>query len=48
MELIFAAREAEEGGFTAQAIGHSIFTEADNWEQLRANRPSGAASRSPK
>lgn len=37
MEVVFEVREAEEGGYTAQAVGHPIFTEADNWEQLRAN-----------
>jgi hypothetical protein len=37
MELVFNVREAQEGGYTAQAVGHSIFTEADSWEQLRAN-----------
>ena len=37
MELVFEVREAEEGGYTARALGHSIFTEADTWEQLRAN-----------
>jgi len=37
MELIFEVREAEEGGFTARALGYSIFTEADTWEELRNN-----------
>jgi hypothetical protein len=37
MELIFEVREAEEGGFYSRALGHSIFTEADTWEELRAN-----------
>jgi len=37
MELIFEIREAEEGGYTARALGHSIFTEAETWEELRAN-----------
>ncbi len=37
MELIFEVREAEEGGFTARALGHAIFTEADTWEELRTN-----------
>ena len=37
MELIFEVREAEEGGFTARALGHSIFTEAENWQELRDN-----------
>ena len=37
MELIFEVREAEEGGYTARALGHSIFTEAETWDELRAN-----------
>jgi predicted RNase H-like HicB family nuclease len=37
MELIFEVREAEEGGYTARALGHSIFTEAETWEELRGN-----------
>lgn len=37
MELIFEVRDADEGGFYARALGHAIFTEADNWEDLRAN-----------
>jgi len=37
MELIFEIRDAEEGGFYARALGHAIFTEADNWDELRAN-----------
>ncbi len=37
MELIFEVREAEEGGFYARALGHAIFTEAETWDELRAN-----------
>ncbi len=37
MELIFEVREAEEGGYTARALGHSIFTEGDTWDALRTN-----------
>lgn len=37
MELIFEVRDAEEGGFYARALGHAIFTEAETWEELRAN-----------
>jgi hypothetical protein len=37
MELIFEVRDAEEGGFYARALGHGIFTEAENWDELRAN-----------
>ena len=37
MELIFEVRDADEGGFCARALGHAIFTQADSWEELRAN-----------
>lgn len=34
-ELIFVIEEAPEGGYTAQALGYSIYTEADTWEKLK-------------
>jgi dephospho-CoA kinase len=34
-ELIFLVAEAPEGGFTARALGESIFTEADDLDALR-------------
>lgn len=34
-EIIFLVEEAPEGGYQAQALGHSIFTEADDFEQLK-------------
>jgi len=34
-ELIFLVQEAPEGGFTARALGESIFTEADDLDRLR-------------
>ena len=37
MELIFDIRDAEEGGFYARVLGYGIFTEADSWDELRAN-----------
>lgn len=37
MELIFEIRDAEEGGLWARALGHSIFTQADTWDELRAS-----------
>jgi hypothetical protein len=37
MELIFEVRDAEEGGYHARALGHAIFTQAENWEELRSN-----------
>ncbi len=36
-ELIFLVEEAPEGGFTARALGQSIFTEAETLEELRVN-----------
>jgi len=43
MELIFEVREAEEGGYTARALGHAIFTEAETWDELRENVLEAAA-----
>jgi predicted RNase H-like HicB family nuclease len=37
MELIFEVRDAEEGGYCALALGYGIFTEAETWDELRAN-----------
>ena len=34
-EIIFLVEEAAEGGFQAKALGHSIFTEADTFEELK-------------
>ena len=34
-EIIFVVRESPEGGFEAQALGYSIFTEADTLNELR-------------
>lgn len=36
-ELIFLVEEAPEGGFSARALGESIFTEADDLDTLRAH-----------
>ena len=33
-ELIFQVEESPEGGFTAHALGESIFTEADSISEL--------------
>ena len=34
-EVLFLVEEADEGGYIARALGYSIFTEADTWEELR-------------
>lgn len=36
-EIIFLVEEAPEGGYTARALGESIFTEADDVASLEAN-----------
>lgn len=36
-EIIFVVEEAPEGGYTAKALGQSIYTEADNLPELREN-----------
>jgi hypothetical protein len=35
-EIIFVVEEAPEGGYTARAIGESIFTQADTTAELHA------------
>ncbi|MFP4485046.1 MAG: 2-oxoisovalerate dehydrogenase E1 subunit beta [Spirochaetaceae bacterium] len=34
-EIIFVVEEDPEGGYTARALGYSIFTEADTYQDLR-------------
>jgi len=36
-ELIFVVEDAPEGGFTARALGESIFTQAPDMAGLHAN-----------
>jgi dephospho-CoA kinase len=36
-ELVFEIAQESDGGFTAEALGESIFTQAENWEELKAN-----------
>jgi hypothetical protein len=36
-EIVFEIGQEADGGFTAEAIGESIFTQADSWDELRAN-----------
>jgi hypothetical protein len=35
MEVVFVVEEAPEGGYTARALGASIFTEADSPDELQ-------------
>ncbi|MGB8325029.1 MAG: hypothetical protein WCE52_18885, partial [Candidatus Acidiferrum sp.] len=34
--IIFAVHESPEGGYEARALGHSIFSQAESLEELKA------------
>lgn len=36
-ELIFEVLQEEDGGFVAECLTESIFTQADTWDELRRN-----------
>jgi hypothetical protein len=36
-EIVFLVEEAPEGGYTARALGHSIFTEGESPDEIEAN-----------
>jgi predicted RNase H-like HicB family nuclease len=36
-ELVFTITQEADGGFVAEALGESIITQADTWEELRTN-----------
>jgi len=36
-EIIFVVEDAAEGGYTARALGHSIFTEGETVDKLKEN-----------
>jgi hypothetical protein len=36
-ELVFSVTQEGDGGFVAEALGESIFTQADSWEELKWN-----------
>ena len=35
-EIIFEVTEADEGGYSARALGYSIFTQGEDWDDLKA------------
>jgi hypothetical protein len=37
MELVFSVTQEADGGFVAECLSHDIFTQGDNWVELRAN-----------
>ena len=36
-EIIFMVENSDEGGYTAIALGHSIFTEGETLDELKEN-----------
>jgi hypothetical protein len=36
-ELVFDVAQDQDGGFVAECMGEDIITEADTWQELRAN-----------
>ncbi len=36
-ELVFDVIQDQDGGFVAECLSESIVTEADTWQELRAN-----------
>ena len=36
-EVTFEIRESLEGGYEARALGHAIFSQADDWKELKDN-----------
>ena len=34
-EIVFEVVESPDGGFEARAVGHSIFTMGDSWDELK-------------
>ena len=36
-EIVFLCQKAPEGGYTARAVGESIFTQADDFAALEEN-----------
>ena len=37
MEIVFSATQEGDGGYVAECLSHDIFTQGDNWENLRQN-----------
>ena len=36
-EIIFIVENSDEGGYTARALGHSIYTEGETLDELKEN-----------
>jgi len=43
-ELVFEVTQEADGGYSAECLTESIFTQADTWEQLKANAKEAVAA----
>ena len=37
MEVVFSVIQEGDGGYAAECLSHDIFTQGDNWDELRVN-----------
>ena len=37
VEIVFSIYQENDGGFVAECLSHDIFTQANSWDDLRAN-----------
>jgi hypothetical protein len=37
MEIVFSINQEGDGGFVAECLSHDIFTQGDDWDQLKKN-----------
>jgi predicted RNase H-like HicB family nuclease len=44
MSIVFEVTQESDGGFTAECLTEGIFTQADNWEELRRNAKEAVAA----
>jgi predicted RNase H-like HicB family nuclease len=43
-ELVFEVTQEADGGYAAECLTENIFTQADSWEELKANVREAAAA----
>ena len=43
-EIVFQVTQQADGGYTAEALGEDIFTQADTWEELCVNAREAVAA----
>jgi predicted RNase H-like HicB family nuclease len=44
MSIVFEVTQESDGGFVAECLTDGIFTQADNWEELRRNAKEAVAA----